>query len=91
MSKQKPVEKIKEPAVIADRIAIMAPEASVKAGLQFFTDKLAAEDQARRDGYQPLSILEAKEVIDLLAAVKKELHISLNRPAIDKLLAKYGR
>lgn len=91
MSKQKEVVKPKEPSVIADRIVTMAPDASVKAGLQFFRDKLSSEDQARRDGYQALSILEAKEVMDLLADIQKELHISGNRPKLDQLLARFRK
>jgi hypothetical protein len=69
MSKQnKPADKPKEPSVIADRIVIMAPEASVKAGLQFFRDKVSAEDQAVREGYKPLSVLDAKELLLALHA-----------------------
>ncbi len=83
MSKQpKVVAPPKEAAKIEDRPVVMAPSASIKAGLQFFRDKCAAEDQAIREGFHPLSVLEAQEV---LLALKAVLDAGTERGQVERL------
>lgn len=65
-SKQPTPVVVKEAAKIEDRPVTMAPKASVQDGLKFFREKCAAEEKAIRDGYKPLAVLNAQELLFVL-------------------------
>lgn len=73
-TKQPTAPIVKEAAKIEDRPVTMAPKASIAAGLKFFREKCATEEKAIRDGFKPLAVLEAQELMFVLQdAVKGDL------------------